>query len=170
MPKTQLNSNYSTLVLLVLKDLRLERNIHQGLLAQAIGKTPSAWNKIENGQSPLSMDGLMGACYALQLWPSYVVTVAERLTQLFNAQGFHFHTVSLGENEDDLLPRMLAYYSSSGYEALKSRPFERISVSAVGSPFDQNAIPTVVRYCCEEGFREWVDNGASTNLPIQPIA
>lgn len=55
---------------------------------------------------------------------------------------------------------MLAYYSSSGYEALKSRPFERVSVSVVGSPFDQNAIPTVVRYCCDQGFREWIDNGA----------
>lgn len=54
------NSNFSTLVLLTLKDYRLERNIHQGLLAQAIGKTPSAWTKIENGQSPLTVDGLMG--------------------------------------------------------------------------------------------------------------
>lgn len=172
MHQNQLNSNYSTLVLLALKDLRLERNIHQGLLAQAVGKTPSAWTKIESGQSPLTVDGLLGACSALQLWPSYIMTIVERLAQLFNSQGFWFHTVSLGENEDDLLPLMLAYYSSSGYEALKSRPFERVSLSVVGSPFNQNAVPTVVRYCCEPGFRRWVDNGApieSTVATVQPI-
>jgi putative transcriptional regulator, XRE family len=154
------NSNFSTLVLLTLKDYRLERNIHQGLLAQAIGKTPSAWTKIENGQSPLTVDGLMGACFALQLWPSHVITIVERLTSLFSSMGFYFHSVSLGENEDELLPLMLAYYNSKGYETLKSRPFDQVSVSAVGNPFSPAVIPTVVRYCCDLEFRKWIDDGA----------
>ncbi len=160
MQDKQLNSNYSTLALLVLKDLRLERNIHQGLLAQAVGKTPSAWTKIENGQSPLTIDSLIGACSALQLWPSYIVTIMERLTQIFNTQGYLFHAVTLSDGEDDLLPAVLAYFNSSGYEALKSRPYDRVGISVVGSPFNQNAIPTVVRYCCEPEFRKWIDKGA----------
>lgn len=74
--------------------------------------------------------------------------------------GFYFHSVSLGENEDELLPLMLAYYNSKGYETLKSRPFDQVSVSAVGNPFSPAVIPTVVRYCCDLEFRKWIDDGA----------
>ena len=46
----------SSVILLILKELRLERNMHQAQVAEACDKTPSAWTKIELGKSPLSMD------------------------------------------------------------------------------------------------------------------
>ena len=49
-------SSFSTIVLLLLKELRLERNIHQAHIADYCDKTPSAWNKIESGKNTLSME------------------------------------------------------------------------------------------------------------------
>lgn len=155
-----LNSSFSTLILLVLKEIRLERGVHQGHVAQLSSKTPSAWTKIENGQSPLTTDALFGACVALTIQPSYVMTLVERLVPVFNSAGCYFQTSAIGEAEDDLLKLMLKYFNSSGYDALRSRPLERVSVTNVGNLFSPNLIPTVVRYCCEPNFREWVDLGA----------
>lgn len=160
MKENALNSSFSTLLLLVLKEIRLERGVHQGLLAQHVAKTPSAWTKIENGQSPLTTDALFGACAALQIQPSYVLTLVERLVPIFNNAGCYFHTSTLGDAEDDLLKLILKYFSSAGYEALRSRPFDRVSVTSVGNLFFPSVIPTVVQYCCDPDFRKWVDNGA----------
>jgi transcriptional regulator with XRE-family HTH domain len=164
MNENTLNSSFSTLLLLVLKEIRLERGVHQGHLAQHIGKTPSAWTKIENGQSPLTTDALFGACAALQIQPSYVHTLVERLVPIFNNAGCYFQTSMLGEAEDDLLKLVLKYFNSPGYEALRSRPSDRVSITAVGNLFSPNIIPTVVCYCCYPNFREWVDNGASVSM------
>ena len=58
------NTNFSTLAILIIKDIRLAKQIHQGFIAQQLGKTPSAWTKIENGQAQLSFDSMIGACIA----------------------------------------------------------------------------------------------------------
>lgn len=49
-------TSFSSMTLLLLKELRLERNLHQAQLAEICDKTPSSWTKIETGKSPLSME------------------------------------------------------------------------------------------------------------------
>ena len=53
MTSVQLNSNLSTLFLMTLKDIRLERGVHQGVISQQVGKTPSAWTKVETAKQGL---------------------------------------------------------------------------------------------------------------------
>ncbi len=158
MQPPQRTSCFSTLLVLILKDIRLDRNIHQAHIAQTIGKTPSAWAKIESGQSPLSMDNFFGACIALAIHPSQVMQMAERLIPIFNRYQWYFQSTSPGE-EDDLLPLIQEYYASSGYESLKNRPLERTNMLAFSSYFS-SAEPTVVHYCCIEQAKEWIDSGA----------
>lgn len=160
------NANYSTLLLLVFKELRLEKSVHQGYIAQMIGKSPSAWNKIENGQSPLSMDVFFGACSALQVFPSYALGLTEGLIKMFNQHGYFFHPGTLEDEEDDLLPKVLSYFASKGYDILKADPFRRISITTVGNPFSPGVIPTVVRYCCEPNIQKWIDEGAQLLPPV----
>jgi transcriptional regulator with XRE-family HTH domain len=169
MNEPTLNSSLSTLVLLVLKEIRLDRGVHQGHLAKHVGKTPSGWTKIENGQSPLTTDALFGACEALQVQPSYVMNIVERLGPIFNSAGCYFQTSSMAESEDDLLKYMLIYFNSAGYDALRLRDYIRVSVTAVGNVFLPYVIPTVVRYCCEPIYREWIDSGAQANEPLLPV-
>lgn len=153
------NSSFSSLMLLILKDVRFERNIHQGVIAQHCGKTPSAWNKIESGQSPLTVDALFGACSALGMAPSYFMNVLERLVPMFNLCGYYFHSISITTEEDDLLPLITSYFNSSGYDALKGRFNTRVGVMAV-TGFLPTPTPTIVQYCCDPAFRKWIDEGA----------
>lgn len=124
-----------------------------------LGKTPSAWTKIENGQSPLSVDVLFGACAALQIQPSYVLNLVERLVTHFGNHNWYFQTIPLKEEEDELLPMFLAYFNSPGYNGQKSRPGGLISIVNIANVFAlPSHLPTAVRYCCEPNFREWMDN------------
>lgn len=154
------NGNFSTLMLFVLKDIRLERGVHQGYIAQVLGKTPGAWSKIENGQSPLTMDAMFAACSALQINPSYAMTIVEGLVKIFNQHGYYFQAGNLDENEDVLLALGLKFFNSKGYEAFRTRPYDKVSVMAIGNPFNTTLVPTIVRYCTEPEFRKWMDDGA----------
>ncbi|HFD4063011.1 TPA: helix-turn-helix transcriptional regulator [Vibrio parahaemolyticus] len=162
------NSNFSTLSVMVIKEIRLERGVHQGTIAAQVGKNPNAWTKIENGQTVLTLDVMIGACTALKIHPSYLIELTEKMIPMLNGAGFFFHNGSVGNDENDLLPLILDYFNSSGYENLKSRPFDRVSIQQLSGPFGSTAVPTIVRYCCEPDFKEWVDNGAEGNMPLIP--
>lgn len=171
MQSKSLTSCFSTLILLIIKDIRHERRIHQGALAQSTGKTPNAWTKIENGQSPLTIDALFGACTALFIQPSDVMRFAERLIPIFNSAGWFFQTVNIEKEEDQLLPLVLNYYNSKGYDHLCSLSlgqFSKVTIMDFCFFSFRNFVsfPTVVRYCCETEFREWIDNGAKDPILI----
>ncbi|WP_318492148.1 helix-turn-helix domain-containing protein [Photobacterium leiognathi] len=163
------NSNFSTLAIMVIKELRLERGIHQGTVAAQVGKNPNAWTKIENGQTGLMFDVMIGACTALQIHPTYLIELTDKLIPLFRTAGFFFHNGSAGNDENDLLPLMLEYFNSLGYESLRSRPFDRVSITQLSGPFGSSAVPTIVRYCSDPNFKEWIDKGAEGNVPSIPV-
>ncbi|HAS6997436.1 hypothetical protein BBM50_03665 [Vibrio parahaemolyticus] len=163
------NANFSTLSLIILKEIRLDRGIHQGVIADRIGKSPSAWTKIENGQSSLTFDVLIGACSALQIHPSHVTALIDKLIPLFAPYKFYFQVGTLSYEEDDLLRLASEYFNSKGYDELRTRPYERSSIENLGSPFGFTSTPTIVRYCCEPEFKEWIDNGAEGAAPSSPI-
>ncbi|QNR46942.1 MULTISPECIES: helix-turn-helix domain-containing protein [Pseudomonas] len=156
----QYNASSTTLILLTLREIRLENNTHPGLIADCVGITPSAWAKIESGDSPLTLEILGDSCRALSVLPSFVFGLAERLAQVFKNYGWYFQHPRLGK-EDDLLPLVKSYFASAGYDSLRSRPLDRVSVSALAmqSP-NYWPIPTIVYYCCKQDFKAWVDSGA----------
>ena len=117
------------------KEIRLEKGVHQGVIADRIGKSPSAWTKIENGQSSLTFDVFIAACTALQVHPSHVLSLMDKLLPLFSTSNFYFQSGTLDDKEDDLLPLVSSYFSSKEYEALRSRPLEKITIESLGYPF-----------------------------------
>lgn len=161
------NSNFSTLALLIIKDARFARQIHQGFIAQKFGKTPSAWTKIENGQTQLTVDFLYGACDALQLRPVDVMYLIERLTALFNQQKTFFH---YGSNEtDDLLPFILDFFNKAHANLVSNRHTSGyLDTFTLLQPFGGYVIPSIVRYCTEPKYKEWADNGAEGFPPNDP--
>ncbi|WP_426234343.1 helix-turn-helix domain-containing protein [Pseudomonas sp. TWP3-2] len=154
----QYNASSTTLILLTLREIRLESNIHPGLIADCVGITPSAWAKIESGDLPLTLEILGDACRALSVLPSFVFGLAERLAQIFKNHGWYFQHPRLGK-EDELLPLIKSYFASPGYESLRIRMHEKVSVLAL--QFNASwPTPTVVSYCCIQDFRAWMDKGA----------
>lgn len=162
-----LTSSFSTLALLVIRESRLERSAPQGMLAQAFGVTPSAWGKIESGESQFTFDAAFAACNGLGMEPSFLMDTVTRLVPFFNGYGWFFQTLTLGQKEDKLLPLISKYFSSTGYSNLRTTPFsDRVSV--VPNIFQPNRIPTVARYCGDGNYRQWIDAGATGEPPLHP--
>jgi len=106
----------ASVILIILKELRLERNMHQAQLAEACDKTPSAWTKIELGKSPLSMEIFFRACNTLQVSPSSVLATAERHSALLSQNNWWIMSKQLSFDDDDLLKNAQEYYSSDSYK------------------------------------------------------
>ena len=147
-------TSFSTIVLLLLKELRLERNIHQAHIADACDKTPSAWNKIESGKNPLSMEVFFRVCQAFQISPSSILATAERYRTLFSQHGWEIMSKNLDFNEDLLLKEASEYYSSAGYRARISNTL----LSVLNGPFyNQNGTVTiseVFQFVLDENFKQ----------------
>lgn len=115
-----LENNYTTtlssIILLILKELRLERSMHQAQLAEACDKTPSAWTKIELGKNSLSMEIFFRVCNTLQVAPSSVLSTAERHSALLSQNGWWIMSKQLDFSDDDLLQIAQKYYSSENHK------------------------------------------------------
>lgn len=68
----------TSICVILLREVRVERGFHQAQIADWIGKTPSAWTKIEGGKSPLQFETFVRVCYGMQVMPSAVLATAER--------------------------------------------------------------------------------------------
>jgi transcriptional regulator with XRE-family HTH domain len=92
-----------SIILVVLKELRLERNIHQVHLAEMCGKSPNSWNKIESGKNPLIMELFLRICNNMPILPSNILAIAEKYANLFVQEGWAILSQQLEFNEDLLL-------------------------------------------------------------------
>lgn len=103
-----------TIVAIVLKELRLERGVHQAQIADFINKTPSAVAKMEMGQMTLSVESLYAIASAHGVSGSQVLFAAEHYAQLLAATRIWY--ISRNSPEvDDLVSAASMYYSSMEY-------------------------------------------------------
>lgn len=155
-----LHANFSTLYLAVFKELRLNLNLNQAVIANFIGKTPSAWTKIENGQTQLSFDTFLGACRSINYQPAYLLSMVEKLTYFFNQKGYYFFYGN--DDEDLLLSLIVEFYNSKGLTNIRnlsySNNYRFISIFAFNN---YDIVPTIVEYCTNQEFKKWLDNGAN---------
>lgn len=111
-------TSLTAISLILLKETRLERGIHQAQLAEKCNKTPSAWGKIETGKTTFTMEMFYCVCSALNTPPSAVMAATERYANLFIQNGWAVLNSQL-ESEDLLLSEAQEYYRSEGF---KTRP------------------------------------------------
>ncbi|MGY0147822.1 helix-turn-helix domain-containing protein (plasmid) [Edwardsiella tarda] len=122
-------TNFTSVLLLLIKECRLERGVHQAQLAEKINKSPSSFAKIETGKSPLTMEVFLACCSSLMISPSAVMATAERYGNLLTNNGWTLLNSSLEEKDDKLLMESQEYYSSPGYKARLN------TLSALNGPF-----------------------------------
>lgn len=94
----------STVVLVLLKAHRQEARIRQADVATRIGYTASAWSKIENGYSPLTLDVLdviVASVLGMQL--SEFLADVEKASRYLSTQGWVVHSAANIDMVDDLL-------------------------------------------------------------------
>jgi len=104
----------TSICVILLREVRAERGIHQAQIADWIGKTPSAWTKVEAGKSPLQFETFVRVCYSMQVMPSAVMGTAERYATLLNNSGWAVLNSELDSSDDALLSEAQEYWGSPG--------------------------------------------------------
>jgi transcriptional regulator with XRE-family HTH domain len=114
----------TSICVIILREVRSERNIHQAQIADWIGKTTSAWTKVEAGNSPLQFETFIRVCNSMQVAPSAVMATAERYAALLSQSGWAILTSDLPSEEDELMASAQKYWGS-----LKSQRSQQASWS-----------------------------------------
>lgn len=109
-------TKFTTILLLILKECRLERNLHQAVIADAMGKSANAITKIETASTAMQMEVFLSYCKALNVSPSVVMAAAERYMALFINLKWSVVSSSISDDEDELLMHAQKYYSSERYK------------------------------------------------------
>lgn len=112
---------FHTVCRLILKELRQERNVQQAHISQLLSRSPSSWSKVETGDTPLSLDHLLTACSACQVWPSQLFVTAQNYMSLLTQNGWYVaaHGTPL-EKEVDLLSLYADEYYNSNLQQYRN--------------------------------------------------
>lgn len=118
----------TSICVVLLREVRAERGIHQAQVADWIGKTPSSWTKVEAGKSPLQFETFIRVCHSMQVAPSAVMATAERYAALLSQSGWAVITSDLPFEEDGLLIKAQKYWASPG---CRNQPEHRWAFTSV---------------------------------------
>lgn len=155
--ETEKVTTITSICTVLLRELRTERGIHQAQVADWIGKTPSAWTKVESGKSPLSFDTFVKVCKSFQVWPSAVLATAERYETLLIQNGWAVLASELDSNEDGLLRLAQEYWASPGCRSALANRIPTSSIQVLNGPqtdFNGNIIiAAVFRFALDNEFR-----------------
>ncbi|WP_114743499.1 helix-turn-helix domain-containing protein [Vibrio cholerae] len=150
-------TSFSSITLVILRELRLERNVHQAQVAEICGKTPSAWTKIETGKSPLTMELFFKVCIALNVSASSVLATTERYAALLSQNRWGVVSQQLSFEEDLLLQEAQSYYSSSGFRNRVPTTSWNMYLSVLNGPFYNHdgtvTLIDVMRFSLDESFK-----------------
>jgi transcriptional regulator with XRE-family HTH domain len=159
----------TNICVILLREVRTERGIHQAQVADWIGKTPSAWTKVEAGRSPLQFETFIRVCNSMQVTPSTVMAAAERYAGLLSQNGWALLASELAVEEDGLLRQAQKYWASPG---CRNQPTNRWGfVSVLNGPtynMDRSVnLAAVFQFALDPAFQESQLNPAPT-LPHSP--
>ncbi|MEB2307659.1 helix-turn-helix domain-containing protein [Citrobacter braakii] len=171
MSETQKITTYSTICMIILRELRIERGVHQAQVADWIGKTPSAWTKVEAGKSPLQFETFVRVCFSFQVQPSTVMATAERYAALLRQYQWAVLATDLNLGEDLLLSRAQEYWGSPGFRVSSTTPAGWGMPSVLNGPLYNHdrtiTLASSIRFALDESFREIQLN--TPQLPSPPL-
>ncbi|WPD76709.1 helix-turn-helix transcriptional regulator [Dickeya fangzhongdai] len=171
MSETQNITTYSSICMILLRELRIERGIHQAQVADWIGKTPSAWTKVEAGKSPLQFETFVRVCFSFQVQPSTVMATAERYAALLRQYRWAVLATELNLDEDLLLSRAQEYWSSPGFRVSSTTHTGWYMPSVMNGPlYNPDGTITLalsIRFALDDNFREI--QLSSSQIPSPPL-
>ncbi|MBI0018139.1 helix-turn-helix transcriptional regulator [Commensalibacter sp. W8133] len=172
-------TSMETITLLILKEIRLERQMHQAEVAERCGKTASAWSKIENGENSLSLYLFFQVCYALNVAPWIVINTTEHYASMmsnYHTMMSNYHTnkwcILLGNlenNSNDLLKLSSKYYSSplfknKLYTSNLVNHLFTLNIPIYNGYYDYTRMIDVFRYALDPTFRDPSPSDSNSSL------
>lgn len=162
-------ASLTSICVILLRELRTERNYHQAQIADRIGKTPSAWTKVEAGKSPLQFETFIRVCDSMQVPPSSVLATAERYAALLSQHGWAILTSEGALDEDQLIRHAQQYWASPGGRNQATNRFSFFSV--LNGPMYNNdgtiSLAPVFQFALDPEFRKQQLSPPSIIPPIQ---
>lgn len=161
-------ASITSICVVLLREVRTERNYHQAQVADWIGKTPSAWTKVEAGKSPLQFETFIRVCNSMQVAPSAVLATAERYAALLSQHGWAILTSEASLDEDQLILQAQQYWASPGGRSQAANRFTFWSVLN-GPTYNQDGTVSpapVFRFALDPEFRMMQLNPVATSLSI----
>lgn len=166
-------TSVNTISAIILKELRLERRLHQAVLAERVNKTNSAWSKIENGKANIDISTLYKCASALGLSALDILNIIDRHAQFLSNNGFQILLNSEIET-DDLRDIADEYYKSQGHKLLAKQMTYFQGVTVQGSPYWNLEFKLVcldvIRCCVDSEFFEIMKNKDLAVRPSVPTA
>lgn len=148
-------TTYTSICVILLRELRIERGIHQAQVADWIGKSPSAWTKVEAGKSPLQFETFARVCLSFQVQPSTVMAAAERYSQLLRQHQWAVLATELSLDEDGLLRAAQDYWASPGYRNFVPTPWAPSVLNGpLYNPDNSITLALSVRFALDKAFHE----------------
>ncbi|MYN39175.1 helix-turn-helix domain-containing protein [Duganella sp. FT109W] len=155
-----------TISRILLRELRQERNIQQAHISHLLGKaSTSSWSKVESGDTPLTLEHLLTACTACQVWPSEFFKTVQDYTALLEQHGWFVaaHGSPLPKEEDHLSMAAANYYAATSNKAQST--WRHFSVLQTPWPFYGSCEPIdVFKWVLDPNWREV----ATFELPNRP--
>ncbi|HHA1280256.1 TPA: helix-turn-helix domain-containing protein [Enterobacter asburiae] len=172
MSGTQNITTYWSICMILLRELRIERGVHQAQVADWIGKTPSAWTKVEAGKSPLQFETFVRVCFSFQVQPSAVMAAAERYAALLRQYHWAVLSTELNIGEDLLMIRAQEYWGSPGFRVSSTTPTGWVMQSVLNGPiYNLDGTITLAlsfRFALDDKFRKMqLDTPLIPSPPLQ---
>ena len=157
-------TSVTNICIILLRELRVEKGFHQAQVADWMGKTPSAWTKIEAGKSPLQFETFIRVCNGMAVRASNVMTTAELYSTLLHQNGWAIISTEFDIAEDDLLRQAQQYWASAGCRSVGTNRWGYASVLN-GPLYQLNntvSLAPVFQFALDPEFRQ-------SQLNYQPI-
>jgi transcriptional regulator with XRE-family HTH domain len=136
------STSVHTVARLLLRELRQERNVQQAHISHLLGKaSTSSWSKVESGDTPLTLEHLLTACTACQVWTSDFFQTVQNYTALLEQNGWFVaaHGNPLPKEEDHLSIETANYYAATANKPQNT--WRRFSVLQTPWPFSGSCEP-----------------------------
>jgi transcriptional regulator with XRE-family HTH domain len=157
-------TSITNICIILLREIRVERGVYQAQVADWMGKTPSAWTKIEAGKSPLQFETFIRTCNGMAVMPSAVMATAERYAAFLIQNGWTIVSTEIDIAQDTLLSQAQQYWASAGGRSLGANHWGCTSVLN-GPIYEWNNMVTIApvfQFALNTEFRQ-------SQLNYQPI-
>ncbi len=105
---TKHQTTFSSIITLLLRQHRMERGLTKSKFSELLGLSPSAWGKIENGETQLSINILQRFKVASPFTAWGVIATGEYYENLLEQH--NWEVVNVLEGSDNLLSKANEYY------------------------------------------------------------
>jgi DNA-binding Xre family transcriptional regulator len=114
-------TSYHYICAVVLRELRVQRNLHQAQVADFLTKSPAVWQDIETGTKKIDFDTLLRVCRGLAVEPGLILQIVDAYERYLRAFGWSV-VVSDVTGSDALRKEAHDYWKSPGCEAAQRMP------------------------------------------------